>query len=283
MSAFYKEDRWLYLKSLLLDKVSYSKAIHDELKKNHFKQVLDCGTGTGEFVKVLCDFLSFDSLTGLDINPGFIEKASEAFTDCPKDVKFHVHNLYDETANKKFNDFDLITGQGLLEYSDMDKMLPALIGFCKPGGYLYFPHCYISPTMFMPVYDNAVDQAIIANFDSFAIENQEYGGHIGGDSKCGAKLFHLFKDYGLEVLQFASTNWLLCPMGSDGYMEEERELLEMLVSFFYQANKDPRIPLNRRLHPKVLEEWNVARLNEIQENQLVFICPQSSILARKPE
>lgn len=281
MCAFYQEDRWLYLKAVVLDRPSYSQGMHDELCKRRYNRILDCGTGAGGFAKTLCDWLDFDSLTGLDISPHLIETAKKKFIDSKEDISFHVHNLYDMEANKKYKDFDLVTAQALLEHTDLDKIIPILRGFCKPGGYLYFPHNYISPTMFLPVFDNAVDRAIIDNFDSFTIENQVFEGHSCGDSKCGAKLYSAFKDHGFEIIRFDTSDWVLYARGN-GFTEEEKETAEMLVSFFYNANKDPKIPLSRRIAPKILQEWNVTRLQQIEDNQLLYICPQASILVKNP-
>lgn len=280
MCAFYQEDRWLYLKSRILDQPSYSKVIHDELVKHKFKRVLDCGTGAGDFVKILETWIDFDTLVGFDINPELIEKAKQKFARSKKKVGFHVHNLYNREAGRKWKDFNLVTGQALLEHTDMDVAIPILKGFSTPGGLLYFPHNYMSPTMFEPVFDTTIDLAVVHNFDRFSIENQMFEGRVCGDSQCGAKLFNTFKDFGFEVLHFEMSSWLLYPKGKEGYTSDEREVLEMMVDFFYEANKSPSIPLSKRIHPIILEEWKKVRLQQIDDNQLVYICPQTSILVR---
>jgi trans-aconitate methyltransferase len=266
-----------------LDKPSYSKAIHAKLTRRKFKRILDCGTGAGDFVKILDQWMDFESIVGFDRNPDLIEKAKNAFAQSQKDISFHVHNIYDREGRDKFKDFDLVTGQAFLEHTDMDVSVPILKQFSKPGGWLYFPHNYTSPTMFEPVFDNAVDRAIVTNFDRFSIENQYFEGRVCGDSQCGAKLFNVFKKHGFEVVLFDTTDWLLYPKGKKGYGDEEREVLEMLVDFFYEANKEPRIPQSRRIQPLILEEWKKTRLQQIDDNLLVYICPHTSILARTPK
>jgi SAM-dependent methyltransferase len=280
MCAFYQEARWLYLKSKILDQPSYSKAIFNELVKHKFKRVLDCGTGAGDFVKTLEKWFDFDTLVGFDINPDLVEKAKQKFADSKKNIEFHVHNLYNREAGRKWKNFDLVTGQALLEHTDMDIAVPILKGFSKPDGLLYFPHNYMSPTMFEPVFDTTIDLAVVHNFDRFSIENQMFEGRVCGDCQCGAKLFNIFKDFGFEVLHFEMSSWVLYPKGTKGYAPDEREILEMMVDFFYEANKSPTIPLSKRIHPIILEEWKKIRLQQIDDNQLVYICPQTSILVR---
>lgn len=282
MCAFYQEDRWLYLKSKILDRPSYCKTIHNELVKRKFKRVLDCGTGAGDFVETLQSWIDFDTLVGFDINPELIEKANLKYAKSKKNIAFHVHNLYNRESGRKWKDFDLVTGQALLEHTDMDVAIPILKGFSKPGGYLYFPHNYMSPTMFEPVFDTTIDMTIVHNFDRFSIENQLFEGRVCGDSQCGAKLYNIFRDFGFEIIHFEMSSWLLYPREKDGYTDEEKEVLEMMVNFFYEANKSPSIPLSKRIHPIILEEWKKMRLQEIDDSQLVYICPQTSILVRNP-
>ena len=280
MCAFYQEDRWLYLKSRILDHPSYSKAIHNELVKHKFKRVLDCGTGAGDFVKMLETWINFDTLVGFDINPDLVTRAKQKFVESKKNIGFHVHNLYNREEGRKWKNFDLVTGQALLEHTDMDIAIPILKGFSKPGGLLYFPHNYMSPTMFEPVFDTTIDLAVVHNFDRFSIENQMFEGCVCGDSKCGAKLYNAFRDFGFEVLHFEMSSWLLYPKKKEGYTPDEREILEMMVDFFYKANKSPSIPVSKRIHPIILEEWKKTRLQQIEDNQLVYICPQTSILVQ---
>lgn len=277
--AFYQEARWLYLKLNLLDIPAFSSTIHQKLsRKKKFHKVLDCGTGIGNFISVMEKLIEFDKLVAFDVNSDLIEKAIVNFKENNK-IKFLVHNLYDTEKLLISNDFDLVIGLAFLEHTFLDEAIPILKRFCKSNGYMYFAHNYMSPTIFQPTFDDVIDRRIVTNFDGFSIENQIYKEKRAGDSRCGAKLFSKFCEHGLDIIHFECTDWLLYPKPG-GYSKEEAEILRMLVNFFYQANKNPLIPLSLRVGDKILDEWKFTRLSQIEENKLVFICPQTSILVK---
>ena len=279
--AFNQEVKWLQLKLKILDMPVFSTSIHKWLaRKKHFSKVLECGTGAGDFIHILEKIITFDELLGFDVSTGLVLKASETFAE-NKRMKFITHDLHDTSKAIEIpNNFDLITGLALLEHTHMEEIIPILKSYCNRGGFMYFPHNYMSPPIFEPTFDTGVDTRIIQNFDTFSIENKEYKGKIVGDSRCGAKLYNTFIEHGMEVILFDCTNWLLYPKQGK-YTEEEAEILRMMVNFFYNANKNPMIPVSCRINDKILEDWKFTRLSQIEENKLVFICPQTSILVKK--
>jgi len=278
---FYQEIRWLELKLKILDTPAYSSFIHSILaEKRHFSHILECGTGAGDFVTILEKLVTFDSLTGIDRDARLIGRARERFTHNPR-IHFKISDLEDMKKLEVPQEFDLVTGHALLEHTCMADIIPVLKNCCKVGGFLYFPHNYMSPTIFEPVFDPVIDRQIIRNFDAFSIENQPNKEKLVGNSRCGANIYTSLVESGLEVIHYQCTDWLLYPKNG-GYTEEESEILRMLVNFFYNANKNPQIPSSDRISDKILNEWHWTRLSQVEENKLVYLCPQTSILVRRP-
>ena len=264
------------LKAKILDAPAYSREIHDELLGREFNHVLDCGTGTGLFVKKMQEVIKFNSLKAIEINKKLVKEARKNFAGS-RNIEFIQKDFYDlskeEIPEKKF---DLIMGQAFLEHTDIERALPIIKSLSQPGGYLYFAHNYMSPTIFDP--HLPIDKLIVSNFD-FNIDNQNYEGIICGDSRNGAKLYTIFSKYEFEVLKYVNTSWLLYPRQGK-YSEEEKEILRMLVNIFYDAGKKEDTLLPNRVDDSVLDDWKLIREKQIEENELVFICPQTSILLK---
>lgn len=281
-AAFYQQVRWLELKKKYLDLPAYSDQIHAQLQGKHFSHVLDCGTGAGHFIETLSHLITYDTLRGFDIDATLAAHAQKSFADNPS-IEVSCQDLYE--LGESFGTFDLITAQAMLEHTDMHQALQQLKSLCKPGTWLYFPHNYTSPTLFDPIIDRELDDLVVRNFNHYAMENQAYApsksGRKYGDSRCGQKLYNLFTEQGFKVLAYDSTDWILYP--KDGvYSEEEKELLSMLINFFYEANLHEGISRKDRIADQQLREWKEVRLAQIEASKLVFICPQTSILVECP-
>lgn len=277
MSAFYQKKRWLDLKSKILDLPAYNKFIHHELSKKKFFHVLDCGTGTGQFVEVVREFINFTNLIGIDIDKDLIAEAKKKFNTYIN-IEFTTQNFYNLPNDRiSENSFDLILGQAFLEHTSINHVIPILKNLCKSEAYLYFSHNYMSPTIFEP--ELSIDELIVNNFDEYSIENQIFEGHICGDRRCGAKLGTIFNDQCFEIIYYVGSNWLLYPKKGI-YTVEEKEILKMIIDFFYNANKNRNIPKSKLIDNKSLDEWKIIRENQIEKNKLIYICPQTSILLK---
>lgn len=285
MEQFYQKVRWLELKAKILDKTAYNIAIHDQLKrKKFFDSVLDCGTGTGLFVRKLSQIIGFKGLVAFDINPGLIEFATKnTLSHLPRGIKnkvqFIVQDLYSKFDSCIKKQFDLITGQAFLEHTNPDESIEILSGLCKEDGWMYFPHNYSGVAVFEPGYDPGVERQILDNFNLYTIENQIIGDRLAGDSYCGQKLPHGFRNKGFRVLNFSTSDWVLTPKGR--YSEEEKEILEFIIDKFYEANTSGKVPESKRLTLDILNSWKAFHKKNIEEDKLTFICLQTSILVEK--
>lgn len=274
MSAFYQKTEWLDRKLEVLDQPAFSERIHDRLRGKHFVDVLDAGTGCGNMFKVLSSLISFDSFRGFDIDADLIAEAQRRYHKKDQ-CRFEAANLYELPASVCDRQYDLITGMALLEHTEVRRALAVLKALLKPGGWLYLPHNYGSPTLFEPVFDPNVNQQMLENFDRYAIEGQIFEGQLSGDSRCGRKLPDLFQEQGLTVLDYQSSDWNLDT--ASGHPLHKQTALD-IVDFFYEANRLEKIPAEKRLDPEQLEAWRVYYHLKIQRGEVKIRVAQWSVL-----
>lgn len=281
--AFYQKVLWLELKAKILDAPAYNQTIHSRIQRENCLRILEAGSGSGAFTSMLLELAPADCrLVGFDYDEDLVQYATEAFANDSR-VRMFRQDLYaiDDDEILRGN-FDLVAGQALLEHTDLIGALEILAGLVRPGGMIYFPMNYDSPSILEPGWpDEHVDQSIFNCFDRYAIEGQKYGNRKCGDSRCGRHLWHACRRVGLIPLNLANSDWLLYPK-CEGYSEDEKRTLELLIDFFAEASLDQRIPEGERLSASVVEEWRRGRRQQIDNNELLFICRQNTILAQRP-
>ncbi len=97
------------------------------------KSVLCYGCGEGTFIHEML-FYGAKSITGIDISPGMIEKASSLFDD--QRVNFLIMNC--EQTEFDNNSFDLIVGIAILHHLDLNRAITEIHRLLKPGGKAIF-------------------------------------------------------------------------------------------------------------------------------------------------
>jgi SAM-dependent methyltransferase len=107
---------------------------NERLKTSSGGRILDVGTGSGQFSKVLVEeFMDFTEITGIDASDRAIEAALKRFTD--KRIKF----IKMDAANMTFdnNSFDTVCISNTLHHlteEEMYKTLSEMKRVLKPGG-----------------------------------------------------------------------------------------------------------------------------------------------------
>ncbi len=282
--AFYRRVEWLELKAKVLDAPAYNTSMHERIHREKCLRILEAGAGSGAFTSlVLRELAPADCrLVGFDYDEDLVQYAAKAYADdtrvrmCRQDI----YALDDEEILRGC--FDLVVGQAFLEHTDLLAALEILADLVRPGGLLYFPMNYDTPSILEPgSADEQVDHGILLSFDRYAIEGQRYGGRLCGDSRCGRHLWHAVRKVGLIPLVLANSDWLLYPRHG-GYCKDEKTTLAILIDIFADANLKERIPEGERLSVSVVEDWRSERRQQLENNELLFICRQNTILAQRP-
>ena len=102
--------------------------------------VLDVGTETGDFIKILMKVLGdYQSFTGIDISEDDLKKAKEKLEDAP--VNFLLMNA--ETMTFRDNEFDTVCiSHSIHHLENIDTVLAEMYRVLKPGGYFIIQEMY---------------------------------------------------------------------------------------------------------------------------------------------
>lgn len=125
--------------------------IAEEVSKSpsDMRTILELGCGTGELAAELAK-LTGSRVTGVDISPGFINRARQMH-QLPQ-LDFMVADLTRELPSMPDHRYDYIIGNGILHhlYHNLDDVLPRLALWLNPGGRLIFwePN-YLNPYIYL--------------------------------------------------------------------------------------------------------------------------------------
>ncbi|WP_282013704.1 methyltransferase domain-containing protein [Marinifilum flexuosum] len=261
-------------KPLLIEVI---KRMRDLLGNNKELRILDVGCGVGHYLQHLIDnkytryFQKIDYL-GIDISAEMvrlgkakwknkrIQNVSISFT------RGNIENLSEFVIE---NNFDLVVGLSLMEYTKNDFVLNQLIQKTKPGGLIHLPVNYDGGTEFEPTFDRDMEQKVIKLFNDQLLP----------DPFCGRRLYSRLRSENMDVLDFRMDDWLIkpSPMSNNGLEYKKYE------EFFLQRVIDAidKIETKNLISEAEKNEWIRLRLSQLQRRELVFICRQCSILARR--
>jgi diaminopimelate decarboxylase/SAM-dependent methyltransferase len=238
-------------------------------------RVLDVGCGAGHYLKHLLDADLKKKLEylGVDISQEMVDTASEVWRDYKNpDVTFSFiqGDVLDLSTFLESEEYDLVVGLSLMEYVKDDLAMHQLVRRLKPGGFLHLPINYDGVTQFEPTFDRKLEEKIISTFNDKIIP----------EPYCGRRLYHLAKDENLEIVEFNVDDWVIMPhddaSGSAGYRDGQELLLERVLSAFGDIGEGALTQAEKN-------SWLNMRHQQLKERELVFICRQCSLLARKHE
>lgn len=123
-----------------------AQAITTALNLKADARIIELGCGTGELAKLLSTQTEAE-VTGVDLSPAFIERASRTFSG-PK-LSYATADLSKEEDVKRLgSQFDAVVGNGILHHlvNSLTEVLVQLKAVLKPGGQLVF----WEPNLFNP-------------------------------------------------------------------------------------------------------------------------------------
>ena len=222
--------------------------------------IADIGAGVGTGIERLVDW-------GVVAEPIYtaIEPDRELLADARSRLEARLHGEFiastlTDFAAKDDNHarYDLVIAHAFLDIVELAPALKNLVSLARPGGFLYFPITFDGETIFEPARED--DAAILSRYHASM-------GAIG-DSKTGRKLVHALQEHPVDVVEMASSDWIVFPTAGS-YPSDEAFFLKFVVGM-----------VERTLGERA-KRWAAARREQIDDGQLLYIAHQIDCLARK--
>lgn len=155
-------------------------------------------------------------------------------------------------------DYDLLVAQAFLDLVELDDALSELFESLSPGGLAYFPITFDGGTIFEPAH--SLDERIVRAYHRDM--------DCEGSSETGRRLLSKVPEAGGEILAAGSSDWVVYPP----YSDDERAFLSHILDTIEGA-------LAGELGEEV-DEWLVARREQLHDGELIYIAHQLDVLAR---
>ena len=266
-----------------------------QMEKQPLK-VLEAGAGTGTMVERALErglikdavYRALDSepeniqaarsrILGWAGRSGWQARVVDAGIDLSRgDSKVSVHletrDILDLMRHRKRPVCDLLIANAFLDLFDISRILPGLRRLVKPGGLAYFSINFDGLTAFEPVFDNQLEERILAAYHS-SMDERITNGSPSGDSRAGRHLFTELPRAGFQVLDAGSSDWVVYPR-KGVYPDDEAFFLHHILHFFEVSLRGrPEITAEE------LKSWLDRRHAEVETAGLVFMAHQIDVLA----
>ncbi len=222
--------------------------------------IADVGAGIGTGIERLLDWqvVTQPTYTAIEHDSDLLATA-RARLEGRINAEFIASTLTDFAADgENLARFDLVIAHALLDIVELTPALNNLVSLAHPGGLLYFPITFDGETIFEPVH--ADDATILSRYHASM-------GEIG-DSKTGRKLFHALEEEPVDVLELASSDWIVFPINGS-YPNDEAFFLRFVVEMVEQTVGESA------------GSWASTRRQQIEQGRLLYIAHQIDCLAQK--
>lgn len=189
------------------------------------------------------------------------------------DVRFFVKDVHELAHDNPDRTYDLLIAHAFLDLFHLPTIMPMMLQTVAPGGLFYFTINYDGATIFEPVLDRSLDDAIQASYNN-TMDNRVTAGRPSGDSTTGRHLYHVVTACGAEVLDFGGSDWVVFPR-SGTYRGDEEYFLRSILWLVEQALRaSGDVPTGS------IDRWVRQREDQLHARELIYIAHQLDVLGR---
>ena len=188
------------------------------------------------------------------------------------EIDWRTASLFDEGMSMPTA--EVVLAHAFLDLVDLDRALPRILGWLRPGGLFYFSLNFDGMTAFLPGVDAGLDTAIVQAYHATMDERRD-GEHLSGSSRTGRHLLEQLARRGAPVLAAGSSDWIVLPRNGT-YQDDEAFVLHTLLDMLeFSVGRRPELNAGR------LSEWIETRRRQVEAGQLIFLAHQIDVVGRK--
>jgi SAM-dependent methyltransferase len=256
--------------------------------------VLDLGCGSGKMIQRLLKWGVPGSTiyVGVDSDPLVVEPFEHTFNSffgqvetsakddrieisAPGGIRILLYTMGAEAFLRKRDQFEVITACSFFDLVSVCSVLPLAYEKLRKGGCVYFACNFDGETYFQPTISSELDETVVRLYhDSMRRRNLTLG-IPDGDYCSGRKLGPVWQRCGGEVVSLGPSDWVIRPR-QGGYREEERHVLQSIVSFVAQA-----LSGCSELAPEEIDCWVRERRRQLENGELIFFARNLDFLGTK--
>ncbi len=189
------------------------------------------------------------------------------------DLEWRSASLFDDPPPSP--PFDVLLAHAFLDLVDLDRALPRLLGWLRPGGLFTFTLNFDGLTAFLPEIEADLDAAIVGEYHA-SMDARRDGEYPTGDSRTGRRLLAELPRRGSTILAAGPSDWIILPHdgtypGDEGFVLQT--LLDMVEASVRQRGAIP---------PRRLSDWVETRRRQVEAGQLIFLAHQIDVVGRAP-
>jgi SAM-dependent methyltransferase len=189
------------------------------------------------------------------------------------DVRFTVEDARDLVRDTDGGRYDVLIAHAFLDLFHLPSFVPSLLRILAPHGLFYFTMNYDGATIFEPVTDRALEDALHASYNR-TMDQRVTAGQPSGDSVAGRHLYHVLTGCGAAVMDIGSSDWVVFPR-SGGYAGDEEYFLRCILWLVEQA-----LRADAELPAASVESWLRQREDQVKARELVYVAHQLDIMGR---
>lgn len=282
--------RYLAAKKTLDDR-SLNRYVWETLRSNLPQgplRVLEIGAGIGTMIEraVAWDLfagrsVAYHAIDSEPVNLVVMEKRLSKIKDelatAEVVVSAETRNLFsffDEADEGHTSQYDLIIAHAFLDLIDIAQHLDSLMQLLKPSGLLYATINFDGITSLQPIVDADLDARIEAAYHR-TMDERIIDAAPSGDSQAGRHLLQLLSERQVPVLAAGSSDWVVHPVPSGGYVGDEAYFLHFIIDTMVGALSDASA-----IDKSLLEQWQTARHQHIHDGSLIYMAHQLDVLAQ---